>query len=249
MYSDSHTHLTSHPAEKVPALIKEAESKGVVLLQTWGEDLATSATGLGYAEKNKIVYCGIGIHPWKAVMPAPDVRKRFEELASRRKVDAIGEIGLDWVKNPNNKDVQKAVMQYQVEYALSKKLPVDVHVRGSHDDVMEIIRPAAKAGLKGIAHGFTGDAKELKDWLDLDYYISIGVRGFVTNELPHMVDIVRQTPADRLLSETDNGTFGEYTGLSAVISVVQKIAQVRGSTPDEVGAMTTANLKRIMKLA
>lgn len=249
MYSDSHTHLASFPPGEVPGLLKQAETKGLVVIQTWGESLDSSATGINLAEKNKAVYAGVGIHPWNAVLPTADVRKRFEELAAKKRVVAIGEVGLDYVKNPNNKDVQKELIRYQVEFARSKGLPVDVHTREAHEDMMAILRPQVKAGLKGISHGFTGNVAQLKDWLNLDFYISIGVRGFVTSELPYMVEVVKQIPADRILAETDNGTFGEYTGLFAVISVVQKMAKVRDSTPDEIGALTTANLKRILRIA
>jgi len=249
MYSDSHTHLASWPAEQVPGLIKQAVKEGLTVIQTWGENLDSSAVGINLAEKNKAVYAGFGIHPWNAIQPTEDIRKRFEELAGKKRVVAIGEVGLDYVKNPNNRDVQQAVLKYQAEFARRKGLPVDVHTREAHEDMMAILRPQVKAGLKGISHGFTGNVAHLKDWLNLDFYISIGVRGFVTSELPYMVEVVKQIPADRILAETDNGFTAEHPGLTGVIAVVEKMAKVRGSTPDEIGALTTANLKRILRIA
>jgi TatD DNase family protein len=249
MYSDSHTHLASQAADKMPELMQRAIKDGMVLLQAWGENLDSSEVCIGYAEKYKEVYAGVGIHPWNAVVLTDEIKKRQDELARRRKVVAIGEIGLDWLRNPNNKDVQKASMSYQVEYALKRGLPVDVHVRESHDDVMAILRPAVRAGLRGIAHGFTGSVAQLKDFLALDFYISIVVRGFVTNEMPQMVEVVKLTPADRLLCETDNGFTPEHPGLTGAIAVAEKMAMVRGSTPEEIGRQTTANLKRILKIA
>lgn len=248
MFSDSHTHLASQAADKMPELMERAINDGMVVLQAWGENLDSSTVCIEYAKKYKEVYAGVGIHPWNAIVMTDEIKKRYDELARRKKVVAIGEIGLDWLRNPNNKDIQKASMSYQVDYALKRGLPVDVHVRESHDDVMAILRPAVKAGLKGIAHGFTGSVAQLKDFLALDFYISIGVRGFVINELPQMVEVVRLTPMERLLCETDNGFTPEHPGLTGAIAVAEKMAKVRGVTLEEIGALTTANLKRILKI-
>lgn len=248
MYSDSHTHLASWPVEQVPGMLKQAVKEGLTVIQAWAENLDSAAVCIGYAEKNKEVYAGVGIHPWNAVVLADDIKKRFEEIARNKRVVAIGEVGLDYARNPNNKDVQKASLTYQVAYALKQGLPVDVHTREAHEDMMAILRPQVKAGLKGISHGFTGTVAQLKDWLALDFYVSIGVRGLVTNELPHMAEMVKQIPADRLLAETDNGFTQEHPGLTGVIAVVEKLAKVRGSTPEEIGTQTTANLKRILKI-
>jgi TatD DNase family protein len=248
MFSDSHTHLASHPADKMPELMERAIKDGMVVLTAWGEDLDSSETCIGYAEKYREVYAGVGIHPWNAVVLTDEIKKRQDELARRKKVVAIGEIGLDWLKNPNNKDVQKASMSYQVEYALKRGLPVDVHVRDSHDDVMAILRPAVAKGLKGIAHGFTGSVAQRNDFLALDFYISIGVRAFVTNELPQMVEVVKTTPMERLLCETDNGFTPEHPGITGAIAVAEKMAKVRGLTVEAIGMQTTANLKRILKI-
>jgi len=248
MYSDSHMHFASWPTEKMPGLLKQAVDDGLVVMQGWGENLDSSAVCISYAEKNQGVYAGVGIHPWNAVVLTDDIKKRFEELAVREKVVAIGEIGLDYARSPNNKDIQKSSMRWQVDYALRKGLSVDVHTREAHDDVMAILRPEVKNGLRGISHGFNGTIAQLKDWLALDFYISIGVRGFVTNELPHMVEMVKQIPIDHLLTETDNGFTEEHPGLTGVISVVEKMARVRGSAEDEIGALTTANLKRVLKI-
>jgi TatD DNase family protein len=246
MYSDSHTHLASQATDRMPELMQRAVQGGMVLLQAWGENLDSSEACIGYAEKYSEVYAGVGIHPWNAIIITAEIKKRQDALARRKKVVAIGEIGLDWARNQNNKEVQKACMQYQVEYALKSALPVDVHVRDSHDDVMAILRPAVQAGLKGIAHGFTGSVAQLKDFLALDFYISIGVRGFVTNELP--AEVVKLTPLNRLLCETDNGFTPEHPGLTGGIAVAEKMARMKNRPPEEIGVQTTANLKRILQI-
>ena len=92
------------------------------------------------------------------------------------------------------------------------------------------------------------DGAALKDWLDLGFYVSIGIRGFVTNGIPSLEAAVRDIPPDRLLTETDSTSSGQSAGPVEVISVVEKLASIRETTVDAIAATATANLKRLLKL-
>jgi len=246
--SDAHSHLASYKPEEVPEILKQAKANGVGLILAVGESLESSEVCIRYAQQNNRVYAASAIHPWNAVMPAPKIQERLEGLAKRKGVVAIGEVGLDFARNPNNKDVQKVLLAYQLSLARKLRLPAVVHTREAHADMMAILRKEVSQGLKGIAHGFTGDVRMLKDWLELEFYISIGVRGFVINELTHLTAAAKEIPLNRLLTETDNAAAGELTGPSAVCAVAKKLAQIRGTSPDEIASAATANLKRILKL-
>ncbi len=104
---------------------------------------------------------------------------------------AIGEIGLDYAKNPETKDIQKEVFTYQLSLAREAGLAVNIHCREAHQDMMDILRKEAGARPRGVIHGFSGDLAELKDWLDLGFYISFGVRGFVDNAMPSLQVVAR----------------------------------------------------------
>ena len=246
--SDAHSHLASYKPEEVPEILKQAKSHGVEPILAVGESMESSLDCITYSQQSEGVYAASAIHPWNAVLPAPEIQKRLEELARMKGIVAIGEVGLDYAKSPDNKEVQKGLLSYELSLARKLDLPVDVHSREAHADMMSILRKEVSQGLRGIAHGFTGDSATLKDWLDLDFYISIGVRGFVINELPHLLAAVREIPLNRLLTETDNGAVGELTGPSATSAVATKLARIRGASPEEIASAATVNLRRVLKV-
>lgn len=249
MVSDSHCHLHGVKPKLLDSVLRQAKENGVGIILYVGENLESSAIAIRNAESHSEILASVGIHPWNAVLPTDDIRKRLSELARSKHVVAIGEIGLDYARNPQTKQIQRELLTYQTSFAREKEFPVDVHPRDAHQDMMSILRKEVAAGLTGIAHGFTGDLSMLKDWLDLDFYISIGVRGFVVGELPHMSAVVRAVPMDHLLSETDSADVGELTAPSSVTMVIEKLASIRGISREEMGSITVANLKSILKKA
>ncbi len=112
---------------------------------------------------------------------------------------AIGEIGLDYARCPQTKEIQRELLIYKLSLARETGLPINIHCREAHQDIMGILRQEMGSGLKGTIHGFSGDWAALEDWLDLGFYVSIGVRGFVLNEIPPLQAAVREIPLDRLL--------------------------------------------------
>ncbi len=246
--SDSHTHLASYKPEEIPLILKQANEKSVGIAVSVGENLESSEISVGYAQAHKGFYAGVGIHPWNTVKPSKEVQSAIEALAVRKRVVIIGEMGLDYARNPGNKEVQKELCAYQASLARKMGLPVNVHSRDAHEDMMSILRKEVALGLRGIAHGFTGDTATVKDWLGLGFHISIGIRGFVQNEIPALVAAIKEIPDDRLLSETDLGKVEELIGPSAVSAVVAKLAQVRRTSPEKIAEITTANLKRLLKI-
>ena len=114
--------------------------------------------------------------------------------------------------------------------------------------MMHILRKETGSGVKGIIHGFSGDVKALEDWLALGFYVSIGVRGVVLNEMPSLEAAVREIPLDRLLTETDSTASGQPAGPADVLLVVEKLASLKGATVDEIANAVADNLKRLLGL-
>jgi TatD DNase family protein len=114
--------------------------------------------------------------------------------------------------------------------------------------MMDILHQEAGSGIKGLIHGFSGDSAALKDWLALGFYISIGFRGFVINEIASLQTVVGEIPLDRLLTETDSTATGQPAGPADVLLVVEKMASLRGDTAEDIANAATANLKRLLKL-
>ncbi len=248
VFSDSHCHLVGQQPERLAEVLEQARVKGVDIMVSMGMTLESSAETIRLAQSYQGVLAAVGIHPWNAVLPTDEVRRHLLQLARRERVVAIGEIGLDYARSPQTKEIQKELLRYELSLARETGLPVSIHCREAHQDMMDIVGEEKSPDLKGSVHGFSGDLTELKDWLNLGFYVSIGIRGVVTDEIPSLQAAVREIPLDRLLTETDSSAGGQSAGSAGVLSVVQKLASVRGATVEEIATAATANLKRLLKL-
>jgi len=247
-FSDSHCHLEIHRPELLAEVLEQARAKRVDIVVSMGMTLESSAETISLAQSHEGVLAAVGIHPWNAVLPTDEIRRQLHELARQEQVVAIGEIGLDYAHNPQTKEVQKELLVCELSLARETGLPVNIHCREAHQDMMSILREETGSGLKGIIHGFSGDRAALQDWLGLGFYISIGIRGFVTDELPSLMAAVGEIPPDRLLTETDSAGIGQSAGPANVLSVVRKLASLRGADAGEIADAATENLKRLLKL-
>jgi len=247
-FSDSHCHLDGYQPELLTEVLEQARVKGVDTIVGMGMTLESSVETVRLAQSYDRVLAAIGVHPWNAIPPTDEIRRHLYELARREHVVAMGEIGLDYARNPQTKEIQRELLIYELSLARETGLPVSIHCREAHQDMMDILRQKTGSGVRGAIHGFSGDSAALKDWLNLGFYVSIGVRGFVTNEIPSLQATVCEIPLDRLLTETDSTAGVRSAGPADVVSVVEKLASLREVTIEEIANTATANLKRLLKL-
>ena len=246
VFSDSHCHLDTYSPKQLAEVLDKARKKQVDIMVAVGMNLESSEAVINLAQSHDEVVAAVGIHPWNAVPPTDELRGQLTELASREGVVAISEIGLDYARNPETKDIQKELLKFELSLALQKGLLVNVHCREAHQDMMQILRKEKDSGLKGNIHGFSGDLATLNDWIELGFHISIG-RRFVSEEPSALTEVVHAIPLERLLIETDATARGPG-GPADVVSVAQKLASLRGTTVEEIGNSATANLKTLLKL-
>jgi len=238
VYSDSHCHLERYQPDLLVETLQQARTRHIDFIISQGMSLESSVSTVHLAQSHQGVYAAVGIHPWNAVPPTEEMQQQLHQLAEQEKVVAIGEIGLDYVRNPETKEIQKELLKYELSLALETGLPVNIHCREAHQDMMGILREEIGSGLKGIIHGFTGNLSTLKDWLELGFYVSIGRRIVTGDEISSLEEAVREIPSDRLLTETDGNPVD-------VIQVVQKIALIKGASEEQISSTATANLKRL----
>ncbi len=258
MFSDTHTHFTGSPlypefggsplkSEEVQGVLKQARDHGVALMVAASHDLSSAERVTRVASEEDGVYAAIGLHPWIATPIDDETYKSYLALAGRPKVAAISEIGLDNVRARAGREDQLQALTRMLSLARETGLPVILHDRGCHKEIMEVLREGTPPA--GAIHGFEGNVAELKDWLDLGYYVSIG-RPVLGPDGESLREMVEQIPEERLLLETDSPNLsseGVLEGQARVLQVAQVVATWRGgTTAQELGDVTTENLQRML---
>lgn len=253
MYSDSHCHLDAVSEGQRPRVMAQAAAEGVVLMLTTGIDLATSRQGVRVAREYPSVYAGIGYHPSRAV-PAPEIPYReLGELAGSERVLAVSEIGLDfsWPGAPD-RETQECCFRRHVQLATELSLPVQLHVGGAHREAYRILQEENAFRLGGAIHEQVLTEADLEVWLPTGFYLTVGMTVLQTGaDSEELARVVRRIPDDRLLLETDTYSDpgeGELVGPARVKLVAARVAAIRGTTPEELGRMTTSNLRRFLGL-
>jgi len=211
MLIDTHVHLDFSQFDKDrEKIIKELQNLDIKVINV-GSHKQACLDSIELAKKHKNIYAAVGIHPHDAeeVKDIPKLIKFLEKLAKENKIVAIGECGLDYYSfdqgkfrkdlSPETKNKQKEVFKAQLKLSQKLKLPVIIHNRESHDDLLEIIKDFKG---KGVIHCFSGDKKFLKEVLDLGFYI--GFDGNITfKNAKDLQEIVKAAPIDKILVETD----------------------------------------------
>ena len=244
-FSDSHCHLVRDgtQAEELAEAIEQARAKGVELIVSMAMTLETSTSNVRITQSYQGVLAAIGIHPWNVVPPTDELRRELRQLAEREDVVAIGEIGLDYARNPETKEIQKELLRFELSLARETGLPISMHCRDAHQDMMDILGQEMNPDIKGSIHGFSGDRAVLKDWLNMGFYVSIGGKRGAPDGVSALPEIVADIPLDRLVTESEGAN-----GPSGAVSVAETLASIRGITVEQIADATTANLKRLLKL-
>ena len=249
MYFDSHAHLDDArfdgEREEIIAALKDYD---VGLILNIGCDLPSSERSVELAERYGFVYAAVGSHPDDADHVDGKLLDRYRALAAHPKVKAIGEIGLDYHYEDVPRAQQIIAFEQQLELAEALKLPVVVHEREAHGDAMDIIR--RHPDVRGVFHCFSG-SKEMALWLvERGWYI--GFTGVLTfKNARKAVEAAQALPLDRILIETDCPYMapepyrGRRNDSRYVPLVAKKLAELRGLTPEEAGAQTTENARRL----
>lgn len=251
---DTHAHLDFDEYDRDrDAMIARARAAGVVQIVNAGFALHTSRAVIQTAEKYDLVYAAVGVHPHVAGETAPDYLEQLEKLAAHPKVVALGEMGLDYFRNRSSKPDQQRVFRGQLALAKKLNLPVIIHDREAHGDVMDILRSDGPFPAGGVIHCYSGSWEMAKECLAMGFYISIA--GPVTfPKSARLKDVSARVPADRLLVETDAPFLtpvphrGKRNEPAHVQFTLSEIASLRKMEADELAGICTANGRRLFRL-
>ena len=251
---DTHCHinLIGEVPEERDAIVRSAVEAGISLLINVGVDAKTSLESRDLAEKFPEVYFAAGFHPEilnedRHFTYDPGI---LDGLVKHPKFLAIGEIGLDYFHNKENKSVQIGLFRNQLEYAVSKDIPVILHTRDSWDDTLAILEDYRGKGLKGIFHCFSGDYGTAVKCLDLGFVISFA--GTLTyKKAAALRDAAVRLPLDRILLETDSPFLapvprrGEPNRPAYVVHLYEYFSKLRNVPIPELGAIHAGILEKM----
>jgi len=251
---DTHCHLDMLNSEMdINQAVSNAAVRGVSPIITIGIDLESSKKAVEIAGQHAGVYATVGIHPHNVNDLTDDSYDELELLCKNSKVVGYGEIGLDFVKEYAPKHVQLVHYARQVKLAKKTGLPLVIHDREAHAEILDILKKEAPFPRAGIMHCFSGDWHLATQVLDLGFLISIpGVVTFKKAEA--LQEVVRKAPLDRLVLETDAPFLAPepYRGRTNIPEYIlfsaQKVAALRGMTIEALARATTENARNIFNL-
>lgn len=165
---------------------------------------------------------------------------------------AVGEVGLDYYWDQTRMEEQKDAFEQQVEWAEELSLPLMIHCRSAHSDLVDIMSRHRSSGLTGVFHCFGGTLDEARELLQFDGF-ALGIGGVLTYKKSTLPDVARQVPLDRIVVETDAPYLapvpcrGKRNEPAFAVHTVRRLADIYQVTEDEVMKRTTSNVKRIFK--
>ncbi len=207
--------------------------------------------GIRLADRHAAMFATVGVHPHDAAKASDADFANLAALLRHPKVVAVGEIGLDYHYDFAPRERQHEVFAEQMRLAAEASKPIVIHTREAWSDTFDLLEKHWKpTGLGGIMHCFSGGPEEALRALELGFYLSFG--GIVT--YPKAIEVqeaARMAPIDRILVETDAPFLapvprrGKRNEPALMTYTVEKLAILRGQTPEEIAEATTANFERL----
>mgnify|MGYP004518604821 FL=1 len=250
MFIDTHMHIGDDFGVQPDLYVKNATDAQVeVLIASFCEkdDIMLSTK---FVEKYKNLYACIGYHPEVSNKIVEKDYEILEEMVKNNpKIVAIGEIGLDYYWNKDNKDKQREVFCKQLEIAEKLKVPVVIHSRDSINETYEILK---KYKVSGVIHCFSGSLEMAKKFISLGFLLGIG--GVVTFKNSKLFEVIEKLELTNIVLETDSPYLtpepsrGKINESSNIFYIAQKIAEVKNISLENVAKITTENAIRTFDL-
>ena len=254
MIFDTHAHYDDEAFnEDRDAVLRSLAEHGIEAVVNVGASIQTTKNTLELMKKYPFVYGAVGVHPSETAELNDHLFDWLRHVSEEEKVVAIGEIGLDYHWDEPEPELQKAWFVRQLGLAREKKLPVIIHSRDAAKDTLDIMK-AEKAGeIGGVIHCYSYTKESVKAFYDMNFYFGIG--GVLTfkngKKLVEAVDVI---PLDRIVLETDCPYLapvpnrGKRNDSSNIQYVVEKLAEIKGKTAQEIIDITNENARRLYRL-
>lgn len=250
MFIDTHMHIGDDFGVQPDLYVKNASDAQVkVLIASFCEkdDIMLSTK---FVEKYKNLYACIGYHPEVSNKIVEKDYEILEEMVKNNpKIVAIGEIGLDYYWNKDNKVKQREVFCKQLEIAEKLRVPVVIHSRDSINETYEILK---KYKVSGVIHCFSGSLEMAKKFISLGFLLGIG--GVVTFKNSKLFEVIEKLELTNIVLETDSPYLtpepnrGKTNESSNIPYIAEKIAKIKNISLEKVAKITTENAIRVFDL-
>lgn len=247
---DSHTHIDQYASEEIPEIILRASQAQLGMVIVAGTTLESSQDAVSLSHEYPIVYAGVGVHPTEITESlSASIIDSLQQMASDSRVVVWSETGLDYLPSSPPKELQIEVFRTQIRLARHTKLPLVIHSREAHTDMLRILEEEKAGEVGGIFHYFQGDISTAEAAMDLGFDISMAKPLLRLEELQ---EVAKKLPLKRIVLETDSfpQPFKKYrdrwTEPCHLPQVAQKLAELRSISFEEVVTTTTTNVLRIL---
>ena len=254
IFFDSHAHYNDEKFdEDREDILKKVKEAGISKVIVAGYDISSSEKAILISEKEDWLYATCGISPNDVTPNMDDDIEEIKKLCiSSKKVVAVGEIGLDYYWNKENKEIQKEFFRKQIALANELNLPIQIHSRDAYIDTIEILKeyPCNK---KGVFHCCQLNQELIREALELGYYISFAGPCTFKNS-KNAEEIIKQVPIEKIFIETDSPYLapepvrGTRNDSRNIIRVAEKIAEAKEVEIDLVAKITFENVLRVFNI-
>lgn len=207
---------------------------------------------IAICRKHPMLKPALGLHPMFMAQHQHSHVAALETAIKQHQPLAIGEIGLDFFLPGQDKQAQTDLFEKQIRLAEAFDLPVILHVRKAHDEVLKVLRQHNVRG--GIVHAFNGSMQQAEHYMKLGFLFGVG-GALSYPRAQKLQKLFRDLPLDNIVLETDApdmplaGHQGERNSPERIPEILQKLAEVRQQTEAAIAAATTANCQRVLQLS
>lgn len=255
MIIDTHAHYDDHAFDDDrDEVLNSLRALGVEYVVNVGAGLNSSHTTIELTKNYPFVYGAVGVHPDEVGELDEAGLKWLEESVKLPKIVAVGEIGLDYYWDKEDRQLQKEWFARQMNLAGKAGLPVIVHSRDATADTFDVMKAENAGELQGVIHCFSYGVEMAREYLNWDYYLGIG--GVATFKNARKIkEVIEYMPLSKLLLETDCPYLapvpyrGSRNTSANLTLVIEAISNIKGVSAEEVEQVTYENAKRFYHIS
>lgn len=254
MIFDTHTHYddSAFDTDREEVLTSLAE-QGVGTVVNVGASLDGVKRTVELAQKYPFVYGAVGVHPDEVGALNEESFQWLREQCGKEKIVAVGEIGLDYYWDKEDRDIQKEWFIRQLHLAKELHMPVIIHSRDAAADTMEILKREYAPDVPVVVHCYSYSVEMAREYLKMGYYLGIG--GVLTfKNARKLKEVVQEAPMEQLLLETDCPYLapvpfrGKRNDSANLTYVAEELGRLKGMTAQEVIRITEENARRFYRI-